>query len=247
VDIGDVNGDHKQDLLITDYSDQLPELFVSTNIDGVFQDLGRKMQVGTEVFPHVNWGVGLIDFDCDGDRDIFFCNGHLLENAKEVEPLTDYGVFNTVMENLGNSRFRSITQQIGQALQRADSSRGAAFDDLDNDGDVDVVVLNSDAHAQVLENRSSRNNHWMSLQLVCTTGNRGAIGAKVRLDFNGGSQSLQLVNGRGYQSHYGARLHCGLGQATTVSISVEWPNGCRSVLEEIAVDQSLTLVESTDH
>nr|MCU0721790.1 VCBS repeat-containing protein [Pirellula sp.] len=151
VDAADINGDGLIDLFVTDYSDQFPELFINGKPAGVFEDSARRFQVGLEVYQHVNWGIGLMDFDLDSDFDAFVCNGHLLENAKEIEPNTSYGVANAILENIDGRSFRSATKQAGQALELAESSRGAAFDDLDNDGVIDAVILNCDSVYQVLE------------------------------------------------------------------------------------------------
>lgn len=211
VDAADINGDGLIDLFVTDYSDQFPELFLNGPPAGVFEDSARRFQVGLEVYQHVNWGIGLVDLDLDGDFDAFVCNGHLLENAKEIEPNTSYGVANTVLENIGGRLFRSATKSAGEALNLAESSRGAIFDDLDNDGDLDTVILNCDSMTQVLENRQSSNNDWIGIRLVGTVANRSAVGAKVVVKTKGKQYTLWQLNGRGYQSFYGERLHIGLG------------------------------------
>jgi enediyne biosynthesis protein E4 len=234
------------DILITDYSDQQPELYRNLPPGGIFEESSRLTQVGTEVYPHVNWGLGLIDFDCDGDKDVFICNGHLLENAKDLEPNTDYGVHNTVMENLANRTFRSVTKLAGPALMQARSSRGAAFDDLDADGNIDVVIHNCDAEAQVLRNTQTTDNSWIILDLKGTTTNRDAIGAKVWVSSGARKQFSERLNGRGYQSHYGSGLHFGLGRATSIErIEVTWPGGEveRTILENVPVNQRLTIIQ----
>ena len=245
VDVADINGDGLLDLLVTNYSDQLPELFLNQSPGGVFEESSRQTQIGTEALPHVNWGVGLVDFDCDGDKDAFICNGHLLENAKEVESRTDFGVRNTVMENLANKTFRSVSDRAGPALLQARSSRGAAFDDFNLDGLVDVVILNSDSFAQVLQNTTGGENNWLVIELVGTSDNRDAIGAKVWLYTGNHVQFAEKVNGRGYQSHYGAALHFGLGQSMRVDqIEIQWPgHSNKQVIFRADVNQRLKIVQ----
>ncbi len=226
VDAADINGDGLEDLLVSDYADQTPMLFVANSGFG-FEDKGRASRIGKEVLPHVNWGVGLIDLDNDGDRDAFFCNGHFLRNIQSIDSRTQYKVQNSIMENIG-SRFQSGTRLAGQALQHTESSRGGVFDDFDDDGDLDIIILNCDAPAQFLENRSSNSHVWIDLDLRGQQINRDAIGAKVTVHYNGKSQTSEVRSGRGYQSHFGSRLHFGLGDAVVagaVDIDVQWsPN-----------------------
>ncbi|MFN7841782.1 MAG: CRTAC1 family protein [Pirellula sp.] len=254
VDAADINGDGLIDLFVTDYSDQFPELFINGKPAGVFEDVARRLQVGLEVYQHVNWGIGLMDFDLDGDFDAFVCNGHLLENAKEIEPNTSYGVANVVLENLDGRLFRSVSDQAGEALDLAESSRGAAFDDLDNDGDIDAVILNCDSMNQVLENRQTSSNDWIGIRLVGTKSNRSAVGAKVVIRTGGNEKTLWKLNGRGYQSFYGERLHIGLGTTARTDASqtvgqideviVYWPgNKEPTVVKDLSINQYHDIIE----
>ena len=243
VDAGDIDGDGLDDLLVSDYARQLPIYFQNVGL-GMFDDVSRISHIGTEMLPHVSWGVGLVDFDNDGDRDAFMCAGHLLANAKEFEPDTDYGVRNSIMENLGGNRFRSATAAAGNALQQAFSSRGAIFDDLDNDGHVDCAILNCSAPAQLLFNQSLDHNHWIAIELCGRRCNRDAIGSRVRVVCGDQVLVAELRNGRGYQSQYGKRLHFGLGAYERIDrIEVEWHSGETQIVEQIAVDQLLNIVE----
>ncbi|MFN3193162.1 MAG: CRTAC1 family protein [Aureliella sp.] len=245
VELGDLDGDGLQDLFVTDYAAQLPIQYRNLGL-GLFSDVTRLTKAGTAVFPHVTWGIGMVDFDCDRDRDIFICVGHILENAKEIEPKTDYKVENCVMENEGN-QFRDASAEAGLALKHTESSRGAAFEDLDNDGDVDCVILNCGAESQYLENQTVHENHWLEIRLVGVTGNRDGIGSEVLVS-TGSVQQVQVVcSGRGYQSHYGTRLHFGLGNAQSVEqIEINWFGRRKQKLRNVEIDQILTIVETQD-
>ncbi len=262
VDVGDLDGDQLDDLVVTDYADQLMMLFRCLGPGGVFEDSARISQIGSEVLPHVKWGLGLVDLDCDGDRDAVICNGHLLENAKEIDPRTAYGVANSVMENDGKGLFRSITAETGEALKHVASSRGSAFDDLDNDGDIDGIILNCDAEAQYLVNQyftGSRGgksllgktpaiekpaNRWIELELRGRSTNRSAVGSRVTVHAGKSPQVAEVRSGRGYQSHYGSRLHFGLAEHATIDrIEITWHGGGTQVLTQVPADQILVIVQ----
>lgn len=243
VDAGDLDGDGLEDLVVTDYADQIMMHFRCMG-QGLFEDVARVSQIGKEVLPHVKWGIGLVDLDCDGDRDAFICNGHLLENAKEIDPRTDYGVRNCVMENLGRGVFRSVTAQVGTALEQAASSRGAAFDDLDNDGDIDCVVLNCDAAAQYLENQTESKNRWIELDLRGRSANRSAVGTRVKLITDQWTQTAVVRSGRGYQSHFGSRLHFGWqDSAAKVELQIQWPDGKLQSVKGLLPNQIHVIVQ----
>lgn len=254
VDAADINGDGLIDLFVTDYSDQFPEVFLNGKPAGLFEDAARRLQVGGEVYQHVNWGIGLVDLDLDGDVDAFISNGHLLENAKDIEPNTAYGVANVILENDAGRSFRNVTSLVGDALRLAESSRGAAFDDFDNDGDVDAVILNCDSTCQVLENVLEAGRDWIGFRLIGTKSNRSAVGVKVAVRAHGLEKKLWKLNGRGYQSHHGERLHLGLGARSTEDLDIAellvneilifWPSNTEpQVVKNLSVNQYHTIVE----
>ena len=245
VDAADINGDGLLDIVVTNYMDQLMEVFRNSEPGGFFDDVSSTLKLGKDVKPHVNWGVGLVDFDLDGDVDAYICNGHFLKHAKSIEPNTDYAVPNCVMENMANKVFRNASRQAGTALQHSASSRGGGFDDLDNDGDIDVVVVNCDTNSQVLENSYSGNNKWLQLKLVGRKCNRSAVGAKVILTAGGRKSYMEQINGRGYQSYFGSILTAGLGNVEKIdSLQIYWPNRSEpTILNQIVVNQRMTIVE----
>ncbi len=225
VEAGDYDNDGQTDLLITNYSQQLPVLYRNLG-NGLFEDVSRRTRVGREVFAHTNWGVGLVDFDNDRNLDVFFANGHFLKNVKSIDDRSGYRVANTLMANDGRGRFSDVSTSSGPGLEVAESSRGAAFGDLDHDGDIDCVILNANAKPTFLENRSPSTGSWIDIRLVGTLVNRDAVGAKVQILAGGQKQFAMVHAGRGYQSHYGTVLHFGLGTAASVDeIEVTWPGG----------------------
>jgi enediyne biosynthesis protein E4 len=245
VDAGDYDNDGKIDLLITNYSGQTPVLYRNLG-NGLFEDTSRVSQVGRSVLAHTNWGVAMVDFDNDRDLDVFFANGHFLTTIESIDDRTSFRVKNTLMINDGRGRFSDASNRSGSGLQVLESSRGAAFDDLDGDGDIDGVVFNANAVPTVLENRSQRIGSWLNIRLIGTRSNRDAVGAKVEISSDGHSQVAMVHAGRGYQSHYGTVLHFGLGESSSVApIRVTWPGGDVEFFPCDRVRTSLVLIQGS--
>ncbi len=224
VEIGDVNRDGLMDIFTTTYQDEMPVLYMNLGA-GQFLDQTNTLQIDTRLLPHVKWGLGLVDFDNDGDLDMYVACGHFMDNIQYIDDRTTVKVRDFVLENRGG-KFVNVTASAGSGLEIVESSRGAAFEDFDNDGDVDVVVLNANARPSVLRNDlNPESSRHFSLTLIGKQSNRAAVGAKVELDCDGQSQVQQVVAGRGYQSHYGTKLHWGLGKKNITAVKVIWPSG----------------------
>ena len=232
IDLGDVDGDGLLDLFTTTYQDEMPVLYRNLG-GGVFMDATNVARIDNRLFPHVNWGCGLVDFDNDSDLDLYIACGHFMDNIQYIDDRTSVKVKNYLLQNDGKGKFVNVTESAGDGMAIVESSRGAAFGDLDNDGDVDVVVLNVNARASILRNETKTANGSVSLELVGTDSNRSAIGARVTVGSAGGvrKQVTEVVAGRGYQSHYGTRLHFGIGassssaKASDLEVEVTWPSG----------------------
>ncbi|QDV27761.1 FG-GAP repeat protein [Aureliella helgolandensis] len=245
VEAGDIDNDGLEDLFVTDYSGQAPILFRNAEAFG-FEDITQSSRAGQEVVPHANWGAGLVDFDNDGDRDLMIANGHLLKNAHAIEPLTEYKVKNSLLANDGSGRFVSVTGESGDGMQLIESSRGLAFEDFDNDGDVDCVVSNHAAAANYLQNRSPNQAHWVQLILQGERFNRDGVGARVTVLSEGLAQVAEQRSGRGYQSSYGARLYFGIGAGQAVDrVFVDW-GGDRIEYGGLEVNRQYILTEGGD-
>jgi hypothetical protein len=242
-DCGDYDNDGRLDFFMTSYAGELPVLYHNVG-GGYLEDVTLLTGAGTGSLPYVNWGTGLVDLDNDGDRDIFIAQGHLEDNVDLFDGSTRYRVRNTVLMNTGAGQFVDVSEQCGDGLLPTFSSRGAAFDDLDNDGDIDAVVLNSRERPTVLRNELEIVNHWIQICLRGTTSNRGGVGAQVTVVAGDLVQVDEIHSGRGYQSHWGSRLHFGLGKHAHVDrIEVRWIGGGVDVLENVKVDRLLTITE----
>ncbi len=245
VDCADYNNDCLLDFHVTSYQRDLATLYRNLG-DGSFEDVTRITGAGDGTLPHVTWGNGIIDFDNDGDRDIFIACGHLHDNVELFDNVTTYHVQNILLENTGREKFVNISDKCGDGLAVKLSSRGAAFDDLDNDGDIDAVILNSRREPTILRNDSSGNNHWIQIRLKGVKTNRDGIGAHVKVTAGDLTLLDEVHSGRGYQSHYGSRLHFGLGSHNNIDrIEVRWIGGGIDILKNVAIDQLLTITEGS--
>lgn len=243
VDCGDYDNDGWLDLMMTTYQNELPVLYRNQG-NGSFEDVTVSANAGDGAFPYVNWGVGLVDFDNEGDKDIFLANGHLQDNIGLYDDSTAYEVRNIVQMNRGDGRFVNVSDQCGDGLLPALSSRGAAFDDLDGDGRVDAVILNSRREPTVLRNESPGEQHWIQVRLRGTRTNRDGVGSHVLVTAGGRTQLDEVHSGRGYQGHWGLRLHWGLGASDRVDrLEVRWLGGGVTVLENVPADRVLNVVQ----
>jgi len=245
VDCGDYDNDGWLDFYVTSYQHQLATLY--RNIEGdALEDVTLATGAGAGTLPHVTWGNSFVDFDNDGDRDIFVACGHLQDNVELYDDTTSYYAQNILLMNTGDGKFIDVSATSGDGMKVKLSSRGAGFDDLDNDGDVDVVILNSRREPTILRNDSPAKGHWLQVCLKGTKTNRDGVGARVKVTAGNLVLVDEVHSGRGYQSHYGSRLYFGLGSRTKVDrIEVRWIGGGVDVFENIAVDQLVTLTEGS--
>ncbi len=243
VDCGDFNNDGLLDLFMTDYTGEMPVLYRNLG-HGLFDDATNAAGAGRAAFVHTTWGTGLIDFDNDADRDIFMACGHFLENIREIDNRAAYRAANLLLINEGRGRYVDVSPQAGPGMAVVECSKGAAFDDLDNDGDVDVVVLNTGTLPTVLRNDTHLNNHWLQIELCGIGSNRDGVGARVTVVAGDSTQVAEVHSGRGYQSHFGTRLHFGLGERARVErVEVQWLGGASEAFPPVAANQLLRLRE----
>jgi hypothetical protein len=243
VDCGDYDRDGWLDFFMTSYQGELPVLYRNLG-NGAFEDVTLLTGAGAGSLADVNWGNGLVDFDNDGDLDLFIANGHTEDNIELRDPSSHYRARNLLLMNTGDGMFVDVTGTAGDGLLPVHSSRGTAFDDMDNDGDVDAIILNSREAPTVLRNDSAHGNHWIELRLRGVKTNRDGVGARVRLVAGDLAQIDEVHSGRGYQSHHGSRLHFGLGRRNRIDrIEIHWLGGEVDVLCDVDADQILAITE----
>ncbi len=241
VDCGDFNNDGLLDFYVTSYQNQLSTLYQNTG-DGFFEDVTMLTGAGSGTFHQVTWGNGFVDFDNDGDKDIYIACGHLQDNIALIDDTTQYLASNVLLENYGKNKYKEVASSIGESNGVKKSSRGAAFDDLDNDGDTDAEILNSRSAPTILRNDSVNHNSWIQINLKGLKKNVQGIGARVKVVTGNLIQEDEVHSGRGYQSHYGTRLSFGLGNAKLVnSIEVNWIGGGKNVISDVEVNKMITI------
>jgi len=242
-DCADYDHDGWLDFFMTDFQRQKPILFHNLG-GGLFQDVTLRSGAAAGTFPYVKWGCGMIDFDNDSWSDIFIGCGHLGEDLDATADRTSYEVSPVLLRNSGRGTFVNVSGSAGDGLRVKLVARGIAFDDLDNDGRVDAVMQSLRRPPTVLRNESPRRNHWLQVELRGTQANRDAIGARVRVVAGPLAQSAEVHSGRGYQSHFGARLHFGLGERERIErIDIRWPGGDTETVANVSSDRLLTVIE----
>jgi hypothetical protein len=249
VGVGDFDNDGRLDIVKTNFAGDYPNLFRNAG-NGIFEDL--VVRAGLAINPqYVGWGVAFADLDNDGLSDIFQVNGHVYPELDSVTRKTQESYRNPrlVYRNLGDGRFEDVSAQAGPGVADRKSSRGAAFGDFDNDGDIDILVMNMGETPSLLRNElpvSQESGHWIQLRLEGTRSNRSAIGAIVRIEAGEQTQIKPVLSQSSYVSQNDLRLHFGLGRATRIDrITVRWPSGSVEEFPGAPANGFLLLVEGS--
>ncbi len=240
VDAGDPDNDGRMDLFVTNFSRD-HNTFYSNIGEGAFFDRSNAAGLAVPSREMLAWGTGFVDLDNDGWLDLFVANGHVYPEVDGFRSGTSYRQPNQVFLNQGNGKFRELEAAAGDTAAHK-SSRGAAFGDYDDDGDIDVLLINSGEAPDLLRNDTPGSNHWVVLRLVGKAPNRDAIGARVVLEAGGRRQLREVRSGGSYLSHNDFRLHFGLGNEERVDrLEVIWPDGSSTVVEGMEVDRAVTI------
>ncbi len=243
-DCGDYDNDGRLDLFMTDYTGERPALYRNLG-GGLFEDVAGPAGAAQGTVAPTKWGAVLADFDNDGDRDLFIACGHFLENIATIDDRTSYRTRNILLANDGR-RFTDVSAAAGDGLAVIESSRGAGSDDLDNDGDLDVAILNSNARPTLLRNETASENHWLQIMLRGTAANRDGVGSHVTVIAEKRLLAAEVHSGRGYQGHFGTRLHFGLGELQRVDrVEVRWLGDDVEVFDVPATDRLIVLVQGS--
>jgi len=236
VAVADYDGDGWLDIARTNFSEQITSLYHNYG-NGAFEDAGIKAGLGVNR-KYLGFGIGFLDFDNDGWKDLFLANGHVYSQIANRKLHISYRQPKVLYRNLGNGRFEDVSAKIGGAIVAENLARGCAFGDLDNDGDIDIVINNMDGPPTVLRNDGGNRNSWLQVKCIGTQSNRSGIGARVRVTVDKSSQIDEVMSGSSYYSHNDLRLHFGLGRATKVdSVDIAWPSGVKDTFKNLPVNR----------
>ncbi len=221
--IGDYNLDGNLDILKTHFADDTAVLYRNDG-KGSFEDVTNAAGLGVET-RFVSWGAGMYDFDNDGYPDLFWVTGSVYPEVEKVLPNYPFKSPRILFRNLRNGKFEELLDQAGPAMSAAHASRGCAFGDFDNDGDIDILVMNLNEPPSLLRNDLTGTDRSIKVKLLGTKSNRSAIGARVTVHYGGKIQTQEVLSQASFYSANDLRLHFGLGTVDKVAIDVRWPSG----------------------
>jgi hypothetical protein len=238
---GDYNLDGHTDLVKTHFYNQATGLYRSDG-HGNYDDVTIEAGLNKET-RFVCFGVGLVDFDNDGYPDLFLSSGSVYPEVAKVSPRFPARSPNLLFRNQGDGTFVEMGPEAGPGITTPHCGRGAAFGDFDNDGDMDVVIMNVNEPLSLLRNDAPAGNRWLKIRLEGTKSNRSAIGARVLVRYGGKVQVQEQMSGTSFICSNDPRLHFGLGAAANADVEVHWPSGLVESLKAVAANQLLTLRE----
>ena len=244
VTAGDYDNNGYLDIFVTNFA---------RDTNTLYKNLGKMFFVDTTVaagmgeisLPYLGWGTNLADFDNDGLLDIFVANGHVYPQVDSLNVGQKYLQRKELYRNLGNGKFEELARSASADFMIGKSSRGSAVADYDNDGDLDILVVNLNSRPSLYRNDASKTNHWIGFRLEGTRSNRSGIGARIEIEAGGKKQISEVRSGGSYLSQDDLRVHFGLGQATRIDrAQIRWPNGNTQELGALDADSYVTIRET---
>ena len=239
--IGDYNLDGHLDIFKTHFSDDTNILYRNDGRAN-FADATIASGLGVET-RFTGWGAGMVDLDNNGWPDLLFVTGSIYPELESRIAAYPFHTPRVIFRNLGNGRFEELLDEGGPGIAAAHSSRGCAFGDFDNDGDVDLVVVNLNEPPSLLRNDLTGGGHWVKVKLIGVKSNRGAMGATVIAAYGGKRQAQAVLSQASFFSVNDSRLHFGLGAERTADLEIRWPSGAVERLANVGCDRLITVKE----
>jgi hypothetical protein len=244
VSAGDYDRDGWLDIFKTNFSGDTSSLYHNIS-KGVFEDATFSAGMGLNT-RWLGWGCGFVDVDNDGWLDIFLVNGHVYPEVEKLTTEAGYPQRKVLYRNLRNGRFKDVSDSAGAAVTEPNASRGCAFGDYDNDGDIDMLINSVNALPELLKAESDTQNNWIKIKTIGVKSNRDGIGARIKCVTEDGSQIDEVRSGGSYYSQNDLRVHFGLGKNKRVkSIEIRWPSGQVDTLSDIPANQEIAVKEKT--
>lgn len=237
----DYNLDGHLDIVKTHFQNQATGLYRNDG-KGNFDDVTAAAGLSLER-RFISWGAGIVDFDNDGFPDLAVVTGTVYPELEKVYAKYPAHSPRVMFRNQGNGKFAELGEEAGSGITAKHCSRGCAFGDFDNDGDIDMVIMNRNEPPSLLRNDAPPGNHWLKVKLEGTKSNRSALGSRVLVHYGGKVQAQCLTSQSSFLSSNDPRLHFGLGKVKTADIEVYWPTGVQETLNGLAADQLVTIRE----
>jgi hypothetical protein len=241
--IGDYNLDGNLDIFKTHFADDTNVLY-RNNGKGNFEDMTLVAGLGGET-RFVGWGAGIVDLDNDGNPDLFLVTGNIYPEVAAKLAQYPLATPRVVFRNLGNGRFEELIEAAGPGISTPHCSRGCAFGDFDNDGDVDVLVINLNEPPSLLRNDVSGDNRWLKVKLIGVESNRSAIGARITAKYAGKIQTQEVLSQSSFYSASDLRVHFGLGKAESADLEIRWPKGTKELIPNVAANHLVVIREGS--
>jgi len=241
VGIGDYDLDGHLDLFKTHFMGDTCGIYRNDGT-GNFDDMTRAARIGVET-RFVSWGTGLADLDNDGYPDVFIVTGSVYPEVERKLPEYPYKTQRIVFRNLGNGMFEELGEEAGPGVMEPHSGRGCAFGDFDNDGDIDILIVNMNEPPSLLRNDLPGKQNWIKILLEGVKSNRSAIGARVLVHYGNKVQAQARVSQSSYYSSSDPRLHFGIGESKVVDLDIYWPIGLHERHNAIPANQLVTIRE----
>jgi hypothetical protein len=239
--VGDYDLDGHLDIFKTHFSDDTNVLYRNDG-KGYFDDVTIRAGIGVET-RYVGWGTGMMDLDNDGFPDLFLATGSVYPEVEAKLPAYPFRTPRLVFRNLGDGRFEELIDEAGSGVAATHSSRGCAFGDFDNDGDVDILVMNMNEPPSLLRNDVTGGGRWLKVLLEGVKSNRSAIGARITARYGGRTQAQEVTAQSSFYSANDRRLHFGLGAATKADLTIRWPNGATEQVPNVDANQLVVIRE----
>jgi enediyne biosynthesis protein E4 len=243
VGVGDYDLDGHLDLFKTHFAEDANGLYHNDG-KGNFDDLTRSTRLAVDT-RYICWGAGIVDLDNDGYPDLFMVTGNVYPEVERKLPQYANKTPRAVFRNLGNRTFEELVEEAGPGVAEAHCSRGCAFGDFDNDGDIDILIVNLNEPPSLLRNDMKQKQNWIKIKLEGVKSNRSAIGARVIAHYGGKTQAQAVLSQSSFYSCNDSRLHFGLGGFDVIDLDIYWPNGLHEQYKKLPANRLVTLREGS--